>query len=81
MIFKLTQPTQFLFEMPWISMNPLAPVVPDDEYAKDVKAALKERGVADTQRLCLAGHSFGSLPIVWVKRHCPELFDRSRVKG
>ncbi|KAF4664539.1 hypothetical protein FOL47_005085 [Perkinsus chesapeaki] len=79
MIFKLTQPTQFLFEMPWISMNPLAPVVPDDEYAKDVKAALKERGVADTQRLCLAGHSFGSLPIVWVKRHCPELFDRSRV--
>ncbi|KAF4660558.1 hypothetical protein FOZ61_003929 [Perkinsus olseni] len=79
MLFKLHQPTQFLFEMPWISMNPLAEVIPDDEYAVDVKMALKDRGVTDTQRVCLAGHSFGSLPVVWIKRHCPDVFDRSRV--
>ncbi|EER08589.1 hypothetical protein Pmar_PMAR017641 [Perkinsus marinus ATCC 50983] len=79
MIFKLKQKTQFLFEMPWISMNPLAEVVPDDEYAIDVRRALKDQGVTNTQRLCLAGHSFGSLPVVWLKRHCPDVFNRSRV--
>lgn len=77
---SFTAKTHFLFELPWVSMDPWAEVVPAEEYAHGVECALRYHGALEGQRrLCLAGHSFGTFTIAWVKHYCPEVYSRSRV--
>ncbi|KAF4678836.1 hypothetical protein FOZ62_027008, partial [Perkinsus olseni] len=75
-----TAGTHFLFELPWVSMDPWAEVIPAEEYAKGVECALRRHGVPEGhQRLCLAGHSFGTFTIAWLRHYCPDLYSHCRV--
>lgn len=64
---------QFLFLLPWVSMNPFAAIPSTAEFASAVVVALKERG---DRRALLVGHSFGSLPVAWLVRRHPEVVSR-----
>eukprot|EP00450_Noctiluca_scintillans_P020565 CAMPEP_0194529830 /NCGR_PEP_ID=MMETSP0253-20130528/66616_1 /TAXON_ID=2966 /ORGANISM="Noctiluca scintillans" /LENGTH=436 /DNA_ID=CAMNT_0039374999 /DNA_START=8 /DNA_END=1318 /DNA_ORIENTATION=- len=74
LLLKLpTDRAQFLFELEWISMNPLAVVPTSDAYARWVVEVLAHH---DVTRCTGMGHSFGSLPITWLLRWYPGLLSR-----
>lgn len=71
LVFGLRQRQQFLFEMPWIAMRPLAKVPSSSEYADWVVEAMEAHGV---QQFVPFGHSFGSLAVAWlVRRHADRV--------
>jgi len=72
-LVRLQSHNQMLFEMPWISMNPFAPIPSSTDYARWVVEAMRSHGVNS----CVGvGHSFGSLPVAWLIRQYPAQLSR-----
>lgn len=73
LLFRLQASEQFLFLMPWVSMNPFADIPTVEAYTEAVVAALEKHG---RRRVQMVGHSFGSLPVAWIVRRYPEMVSR-----
>ncbi|OLP96887.1 Malonyl-CoA-acyl carrier protein transacylase, mitochondrial [Symbiodinium microadriaticum] len=73
LLLRLGSPDQFLFELPWISMNPFAAIPSSSDYAHWVVEVLEQHSLTS----CVAlGHSFGTLPVAWLLRYKPSIISR-----
>lgn len=73
LLLRLGSPDQFLFELPWISMNPFAAIPSSSDYAHWVVEVLEQHSLTS----CVAlGHSFGTLPVAWLLRYKPAIISR-----
>lgn len=66
-LMRFRHQTVILFELPWVTFNPLCTTVPSvDDFCNDVADALDAQRIA---RVCLSGHSYGSFMVAWLLRH------------
>lgn len=62
--------TVILFELHWVTFNPLCTTVPGvDDFCNSVADVLDANGIT---RVCLSGHSYGSFMVAWLL-HFPRV--------
>jgi len=69
-LMRFRHQTVILFELNWVTFNPLCTTVPTrDDFCNSVVDTLEANEIS---RVCLSAHSYGSFMVAWLL-HCPRL--------